>query len=333
MYLTPDRSHAVARRTARPKLPEEGPLDSDDDTAPSTAGSESVARLSWRHAAGTDVGRVREQNEDAHFTDAESGVFVVADGMGGHAAGEVASSMVVAHFSNGAGESGRSRSVGDARELLRGTLTRVNRAIISDSRDNPARAGMGTTATALILLPEGFYVIGHVGDSRAYLLRDGEVSRLTEDHTYVQQLVDRGRLSDEQARLHPRSSLLTRALGTEESVEIDLYDGSLSPGDRFVVSSDGLTGMISEEELGMLVRLPVEPGELVRRLIEAANDAGGSDNITVIVVDVSPDRGSESARKVSTARDPRPAGPTPDRRKTPAAAEEAAGPWAPRDPG
>ena len=296
MYFTPDRSHATAHRTVRSHVPEDDPEDSDDDKAPANAGSESVARMSWRHAAGTDVGRVREQNEDAHFADAESGTFVVADGMGGHAAGEVASSIVAAHFSDGPDESGGVRSVGDARELLRGTLTRVNRAIVSDSRDNPARSGMGTTATALLLLPQGSYVIGHVGDSRAYLLRDDEMTRLTEDHTYVQQLVNRGRLSDEQARLHPRSSLLTRALGTEESVEIDLYDGSLSPGDRFVIASDGLTGMISEDELKMLVRIPVEPGELVERLIEAANEAGGSDNITVIVVDVSPDRGNESAR-------------------------------------
>jgi len=243
--------------------------------------------MRWHHAAGTDIGRVRKQNEDAYFADAGAGTFVVADGMGGHAAGEVASRMVKEHFSSRPAEPEEAPTVGEARDLLRRTIAGVNQAIVSDSRDNPARSGMGTTATALLLLPEGSYVIGHVGDSRAYVLRDGELSRLTEDHTYVQQLVNRGRLTDEQARLHPRSSLLTRALGTEESVEIDLYDGSFQPGDRFVIASDGLTGMISEEKLGSVVRLRVEPEEMVGRLIEAANQAGGSDNITVIVVDVS----------------------------------------------
>ena len=242
--------------------------------------------MRWQHAAGTDIGQIRKQNEDAFFEDAGAGMFVVADGMGGHAAGEVASRMVREHFSARQADPEGSPTVEEARELLRGIIAGVNRAIVSDSRDNPARSGMGTTATALLLLPEGNYVIGHVGDSRAYVLRDGELCRLTEDHTYVQQLVNRGRLTDEQARLHPRSSLLTRALGTEDAVEIDLYDGSFQPGDRFVISSDGLTGMISEDELGSVVRLEVEPEKLVERLIEAANQAGGSDNITVIVVDI-----------------------------------------------
>lgn len=250
-----------------------------------------MAPLSWRHAAATDIGRLRSTNEDAFHADGEKGLFVVADGMGGHAAGEVASSIVVECFCERQTESHPVHSVEGARELLLATLARINRAIAAEGAEHPARSGMGTTATALLLLPDGRYVIGHVGDSRAYLLRGGEMDRITEDHTYVQQLVNRGRLDAEQARLHPRSSLLTRALGTEDSVEIDLYEGEAQPGDRFLLASDGLTGMLSDEGVASLMKLDLEVDELVRRLIEEANRAGGADNITVIVVDVTDDDG------------------------------------------
>ena len=242
--------------------------------------------MTWRHGAASDVGRVRAQNEDAFVADGETGTFVVADGMGGHAAGEVASEMAV-HIISAALRSFPTRStVAEVRQRLNEAIGNANRAVFEDGLENPSRTGMGTTVTALVLLPGGSYVIGQVGDSRAYLLRDGTLRQLTEDHTYVQQLVNRGRLTSEQARLHPRSSLLTRALGTAGSVALDLFDGEARAGDRFLLASDGLTGMLTDQELAEIMRERASPDEPVARLIEAANSAGGNDNITVVLVEV-----------------------------------------------
>jgi protein phosphatase len=205
--------------------------------------------------------------------------------MGGHAAGEVASQLAVRVTDRRLLECPEGADEAEKAECLRSALLEANRAIREASHAHPARAGMGTTATTLLVEATGYYAIGHVGDSRAYRLRNGQLERLTEDHTYVQQLVNRGRLTDEQARLHPRSSLLTRALGTDDHVDIDLYRGSLSPGDRLLLCSDGLTGMLSDQRLAELMGAVSDPEVLVERLIEVANDAGGSDNITVVVVD------------------------------------------------
>jgi protein phosphatase len=241
-----------------------------------------VERLRWDWAAATDVGRVRAKNEDCYLADGEAGVFAVADGMGGHAAGEVASRLAVRVTDKRLLECTEETEKADC---LRSALLEANRAIREASREHPSRAGMGTTATTLLVEANGQYAIGHIGDSRAYLLRDGHLRRLTEDHTYVQQLVNRGRLTDEQARLHPRSSLLTRALGTDDHVDVDLYRGSLHPGDRLLLCSDGLTGMMSDRQLADLLGSVPDPKALVDRLILVANEAGGSDNITVVVVD------------------------------------------------
>ncbi len=242
--------------------------------------------MTWRHVAASDVGRVREQNEDAFVADGEAGAFVVADGMGGHAAGEVASEMAVRVIPDTLRSLPMRSTVAEVRQRLSEAVGSANRAIFEDGLENADRTGMGTTVTALVLLPGGSYVIGQVGDSRAYLLRDGMLRQLTEDHTYVQQLVNRGRLTSEQARLHPRSSLLTRALGTDHSVALDLYDGEARAGDRFLLASDGLTGMLTDQELAEIMRQRGSLDELAARLIEAANSAGGNDNITVVLVDV-----------------------------------------------
>jgi protein phosphatase len=245
----------------------------------------SVETLRWKWAAATDVGRVRAKNEDCYLADGEAGVFAVADGMGGHAAGEVASQLAVRVTDERLLGCSVEADEAEKAECLRSALLEANRAIREESRAHPARAGMGTTATTLVVEANGNYAIGHVGDSRAYRLRDGLLERLTEDHTYVQQLVNRGRLTDEQARLHPRSSLLTRALGTDDHVDVDLYRGSLCPGDRLLLCSDGLTGMLSDHQLAELMGSVPDPDVLVDRLIRVANEAGGSDNITVVVVD------------------------------------------------
>jgi protein phosphatase len=243
-------------------------------------------RFVWRCAAASDLGRVRDSNEDAFSADDATGLFVVADGMGGHAAGEVASALAVECASGGVKCLEGDPSLEKAQECITNAIVDANRLILSEGRAHPERTGMGTTATILFLSPHGWYVIGHVGDSRAYLVRQGEVRRLTVDHTYVQELVNQGRLTDEQARIHPRSSLLTRALGTQATVPVDVYDGELRSGDRFLVTSDGLTTMLPEAQIAALLREPCAPDELVTALIGAANQAGGTDNTTAIVVEV-----------------------------------------------
>lgn len=242
--------------------------------------------LAWRYAAESDVGRVRASNEDAFWADDATGLFVVADGMGGHAAGEVASALAVECAAGGVECLEGDPSLEEARECIATALGEANRRILSEGRAHPEHTGMGTTATILFLSSHGWYVIGHVGDSRAYLVQDDDVRRLTVDHTYVQELVNQGRLTDEQARLHPRSSLLTRALGTQANVPVDLYEGELRPGDRFLVTSDGLTTMLSETQIAALLRERRPPADLVTALVGAANEAGGTDNTTAIVVDV-----------------------------------------------
>lgn len=243
-------------------------------------------RFAWRCAARSHVGRVRTSNEDAFWADDATGLFVVADGMGGHAAGEGASALAVECAAGGIACLEGDPSLEEARECISTAIVEANRLILSEGRAHPERTGMGTTATVLFLSPHGWYVIGHVGDSRVYLVRDDEVRRLTVDHTYVQELVNQRRLTDEQARVHPRSSLLTRALGTQASVPVDLDEGELHPGDRFLVTSDGLTTMLSETQIAALLRERRSPVDLVTALVGAANEAGGIDNTTAIVVDV-----------------------------------------------
>ncbi|MGH7540005.1 MAG: Stp1/IreP family PP2C-type Ser/Thr phosphatase [Gemmatimonadota bacterium] len=258
------------------------------------ARAQTTARFAWRCAAASDVGCVRAQNEDAYRADQECGLFVVADGMGGHAAGEVASALAVRAAAEGLATLSPSASRDEARAHVRGAIDDANQAILIEGRARPEHTGMGTTATILLLSPRGWYVVGHVGDSRAYLARDGEVIRLTEDHTYVQELVNEGRITEEQARTHPRASLLTRALGTTGSVSVDTFDGELQPGDRFLIASDGLTTMLPEERIVALMQESPAPAEIVSKLIEEANAAGGADNTTAIVVDVIVEQGADA---------------------------------------
>lgn len=242
--------------------------------------------LEWRYGAGSNVGRVRNQNEDSYGADTPPGLFIVADGMGGHAAGEVASSLAVRSAVDGFAllDDGVARD--RALELMHDAISNANQVILIEGEAHPEKSGMGTTTTALLLSSHGWWVIGHVGDSRAYLVREGTASRLTEDHTYVQELVKQGRLSEEEARTHPRSSLLTRALGTTEDVPVDVFSGELMSGDRFVLASDGLMTMVREDRIHELLQEPWGPEKLVDRLIAEANACGGHDNTTAIVVDI-----------------------------------------------
>ncbi len=235
-------------------------------------------------AARTDVGIVRSGNEDSYLMLADRGLFIVADGMGGHAAGEVASEMAVHIVSR---EIGSLRGLPDAQasERIARSLVTANEAIFERTLAEHDKRGMGTTVTALALLP-GRYLIGQVGDSRAYLLRDGELLQITRDHSYVQEQVDAGLLTPEQARVHPYSNVITRCVGAGSDVVPDLYFGELRAGDVLLLASDGLTGMLEDEQLARILADPQGPQAWVDRMITEANRRGGLDNITTIVVKI-----------------------------------------------
>ena len=233
-------------------------------------------------AARTDVGAVRSGNEDNYLMLADRGLFIVADGMGGHAAGEVASEMAVNIISR---ELDSLRGVPDDEAMMRvqRAVVAANLAIFERTLSEQDKRGMGTTATMLSLLP-GRYIIGQVGDSRAYLLRDGRMLQITKDHSYVQEQVDAGLLTPEQARVHPYSNVITRCVGAGAEVVPDVYFGDLRTDDLLLLASDGLTGMLEDEQLMEILSDEGGPQEWVDRMIAEANHRGGLDNITVIVV-------------------------------------------------
>jgi protein phosphatase len=229
---------------------------------------------------------VRSGNEDSFFAEADSrrGVFMVADGMGGHAAGEVASEMAVQIVARALLQL-ESVKQPDAADRTAQSLRDANRAIYDRMLAENDKQGMGTTASVL-LLSDGHYLIGQVGDSRIYMLRDGALLQLTKDHSYVQEQVDAGLLTPEQARYHPYSNVITRCVGASEAVEPDLYAGEVRPGDVSLVASDGLTGMVDDRRLQQILLARAGAGRVVDTLIAEANGRGGLDNITAIVVQV-----------------------------------------------
>jgi len=229
---------------------------------------------------------IRSGNEDNFAVEAndERGLFIVADGMGGHAAGEVASEMAVQIIARELSEirnldnSAVDRRVAEA-------LKTANRKIHERTLKEVDKQGMGTTVSVLIVSGHR-YLIGQVGDSLLYLLRDGALTQLTKDHSYVQEQVDAGFLTPEQARYHPYSNVITRCVGASPDVEPDTYSGEVKTGDVFLVASDGLTGMVDDRRLQTLLISRVPPDRKVHQLISEANGRGGLDNITAIVVEV-----------------------------------------------
>ena len=233
-------------------------------------------------AARTDVGIVRSGNEDNYLMLADRGIFIVADGMGGHAAGEVASEMAVRIISREIG-SLRGLSDDEGAERFRTAIRTANDAIFARTLSEHDKRGMGTTVTALVLQPKR-YLIGQVGDSRAYLLRGQQLSQLTKDHSYVQEQVDAGLLTPEQARVHPYSNVITRCVGASVDVTPDIYIGTLEEGDILLLASDGLTGMLEDEQLTRILTADGGPQHWVDRMVTEANRRGGLDNITAIVI-------------------------------------------------
>jgi protein phosphatase len=235
-------------------------------------------KLKW--GASTDVGMVRQQNEDSFL--AEETLFVVADGMGGHNAGEVASALAVTTLKAGA------RLGIDTTEDFRELVQQANSAIYTASLDDSTQSGMGTTVTALSIVEgeEPRVLVANVGDSRAYLWRSGALSRLSVDHSYVQELVNEGIITPEAARVHPRRNIVTRALGIDRSVMVDVFTHFVRTGDRIVLCSDGLVDEVADNEIARVLGQHTDPQETAEALVMVANTNGGRDNTTVIVVDV-----------------------------------------------
>lgn len=234
-------------------------------------------------AAQTDTGRVRDQNEDSILTDVP--LVAVADGMGGHEGGEVASKLALEVLGRY-----KPRLYGKqgtlAAEMLREALTEANRVVWERAKIDNSVSGMGTTVTAA-WLEGGVVALAHVGDSRAYLLRGGKLERLTEDQTVAAQWVRQGRLSEDEAASSPQRHILLQAVGTDaKGVQVDIASIALQPGDRLLIASDGLHGMLkNNDRIGAILAEHPDPKEACAALVAAANDAGGEDNISVVVVD------------------------------------------------
>jgi len=230
----------------------------------------------------SDCGRVRDHNEDTFRIDCDAGLFVVADGMGGHAAGEVASALAVeaifAALAPGAPDAGC------AEASLQDAVTHANRVVYENAQVHSERKGMGTTLTLMCWHGTGFH-FGHVGDSRAYRMRDGDLTQLTRDHTWVNMQVRAGVISSEEAAHAQMRHVLVKALGTEPEVDADVIAVDARPRDRFLLCSDGLTDLVGHEELRQVLSGRGGPDEISVRLVELANAYGGKDNITAVVID------------------------------------------------
>ena len=235
-------------------------------------------------AGATDVGRQRQTNEDAFFERAP--VFAVADGMGGARAGEVAARMAVEELA--AVEEVGTR----VEQRLRDVARSANRRIHEMAKGDSAHAGMGTTFTAAALGGRDL-AVSHVGDSRLYRLRDGALERLTDDHSLVEELVRQGRLTPQEAEAHPQRSIITRALGPDADVEIDTFTHTARDGDVYLLCSDGLSAMLGDDDIARILAAARSLEDATRELIEAANDAGGKDNITVVLFRVGDDEGAD----------------------------------------
>jgi protein phosphatase len=248
--------------------------------------------MNIRVGVATDIGQVREGNEDAYLVVAP--LYAVADGMGGHRGGEVASSLAL-------------ETVQQLFERQEGTLAdqvaRANRAVYDRSQSDRSVSGMGTTLTAALVDGNEVHLV-HVGDSRAYLLRDARLTQLTEDHTLVHRMVVEGEITADEAETHPHRSILTRALGVDESVQVDEGDVQVETGDRLLLCTDGLTGMVPAEQIQEIMLDASDPQEVVDRLVRVANSAGGIDNITAVVLDFAEDGGGSGATEASAIPHP-----------------------------
>jgi len=233
----------------------------------------------WRYAAATDTGLVRETNQDAYFVD--DAVAIVADGMGGHAAGEVASAMSVDIIYD-------AFVATPTVDGMVAAIDSANRQVLADAAAHPERFGMGTTLVIAALIEDKgatHPVVFHVGDSRVYQLRDGALRQLTSDHSVAEEWVRMGRLTAEEALVHPRRHQLTRAIGVDQPLEIDVRSVTAQAGDRLLLCSDGLSNELTDEQIAILATSSASLEEAVQALVSAAKDHGGRDNITAVLVE------------------------------------------------
>jgi len=225
----------------------------------------------------TDIGKVRKQNEDAAWFDERCGVFAVADGMGGHLAGEVASSMAISAVQQMA-KSNAMASI----SVMRAAVMDAHEAIVRHAKENPACSGMGTTLS--MMWRGGHYMyIAHVGDSRIYRFRNKTLERITQDHSLVEELVRARIITPEEARNHPRRNIITRALGTQGENQPDLLAADMEPGDLWLLCTDGLSGMIDDDEIARVLGSGASLDMMASSLIQKALDAGGRDNVTLVL--------------------------------------------------
>jgi protein phosphatase len=241
--------------------------------------------ISW--GCRSDVGLVRGHNEDSFLV--RTPLFVVSDGMGGHAAGEVASAIAVETIGNMAPAEPDDIMLGAA-------IEEANRAVIKGAEEGRGKPGMGCTATAVLIKGDRM-AVAHVGDSRAYLLHEGKLVRVTHDHSFVEELVDAGQITEDEARVHPSRSVITRALGSDPGMYADHFTLDVHNGDRVILCSDGLSSMIDDSEIELLAVSSATPQAAADKLVSAALTAGGSDNVTVLVIDINNDGIAEAARK------------------------------------
>ena len=281
--MTAEETHIAAPQEpanapGRAEMPVEGRAGAD-------AVSGSNEFISW--GARSDVGLVRGHNEDSFLL--RTPLFVVSDGMGGHAAGEVASSIAV--------ETIGERAPGTADDVLLGAAVEAaNANVIKAAEEGVGKPGMGCTATA-VLIEKNHMAVAHVGDSRASVLHHGTLVRITHDHSYVEELVDAGEITADEARTHPSRSIITRALGSDPDMYADHFSLEVNDGDRIILCSDGLSSMISDSEIESLSVSSATPQQAADNLVAAALTAGGADNVTVVVVDVVDDGLADAARK------------------------------------
>jgi PPM family protein phosphatase len=233
-----------------------------------------------------DPGRARSNNEDSVATDPEVGLAVLADGMGGYNAGEVASNMATSFIRTELGrwlrEASSQASDAEVRRAMDICVDNANRAIFNAANANPQYAGMGTTLVVAVFR-DNRVLLGHVGDSRCYRLRDGRLQQITRDHSLLQEQIDAGLITPEQAAFSANKNLVTRAVGVEDTVLLETHQHDVLTGDLFLLCSDGLSDMLDDDGISQLLQTQADLGSGTRALIDAANDAGGKDNISVIL--------------------------------------------------
>lgn len=238
--------------------------------------------METQHGIQTSQGRVRTSNEDSYVVNPKTGLFLVADGMGGHVAGEIASRLAASTVDSSVTASSTTGEY--SAEMLRLAAQEANTRVLAAQREDPSLAGMGSTLTALLVRGDQYY-IAHVGDSRAYRLRDSILEQLTRDHSLVWHLYENGVLGKADLAKHPQKNLITRSIGSHPQVEIDIEEGKGHAGDIYMLCSDGLTDGVTDEGIRQALLSPQgTPQEMADHLVDLANNAGGPDNITVVVV-------------------------------------------------